>query len=523
MSLVGRLSGWIVGLLTILVAVVSLAAALHGMPGNPNSSMMRQEQWTTAGPFELSSERGHYALTYSLLVDKSYHFSPELAAFVSPDAAIYQNKFVSLFPPGLSYIAMPGFKLGEKYGYAQVGTFAVISLFALLNVILINILSRRLGAHPAAGYIASLIFLVATPALAYSGTMYQHHTTSFLLMSCLIILSYPKNWLTTAIIWFFCAIAVTVDSPNFLFFAPLAVYTFMREFQIERSNKNYKLAFKPLHLITIFAALLPVLLFARFNKESYGNPYKLGGTAPRATAIQISYDQQTGVPVINEYEEEKSVNNKKSAVQFFKTRNALNGVYTIFFAIDRGIIYFTPVILLSLLGIGYVLARSKVIGMLMLSICAIVVVLYCLWGDPYGGWAFGSRYLIPAYAMLAPFLALAITRHRRHWWFILLFLIAAFYSIAINTIGAVTSNANPTRHEIISSSNPKGLPFTQGYLHNIDQLNASASKSFIYRTYLKPYIPLSYFALIVGGTVAIVILLNLVWVVAAKVEIKKEI
>ena len=108
-----------------------LALALRGNAGSPNSEELNRNYWSDDGPLELSPERGRYALLYSVLEDKSVHFSLAIARFTTPDLGYVNGKFASLFAPGVSYLVMPGYLLGKYFGYSQVGAFAVIFLFSL--------------------------------------------------------------------------------------------------------------------------------------------------------------------------------------------------------------------------------------------------------------------------------------------------------------------------------------------------------------------------------------------------------
>src|SRR3990172_11434883 len=65
-------------LLTVFCATI-LVLAVKGKSGNPTEATMNDLSWTTNGPFELSPERGRFALTYSLVENKSVGFSIPVA------------------------------------------------------------------------------------------------------------------------------------------------------------------------------------------------------------------------------------------------------------------------------------------------------------------------------------------------------------------------------------------------------------------------------------------------------------
>src|SRR3990167_10895887 len=128
------IKSFLLNLLFIIFCAVILALGLRGIRGNPTSEDLNYQYWKDEGPLELSPDRGKYALTYSIVEDKSFKFSLPVARFATPDLGYVNGQYVSLFAPGVSFITIPGYILGKSFGAAQVGPFAIIALFALLNV-----------------------------------------------------------------------------------------------------------------------------------------------------------------------------------------------------------------------------------------------------------------------------------------------------------------------------------------------------------------------------------------------------
>ena len=178
------------GVLTAVVFIV-LVLSIKGAVGNPNKETINSDYWIADGPFESSNERGRFALTYSVVEDKSVNFALPIAQFSTPDLAYMNGRFVSLFAPGVSYISIPGYLVGRAFNASQVGAFATISIFALLNAFLIAKIAGKLGVDALSSKIASMIFLFATPAFSYATTMSQHHLSVFLILFSLYsLLSY---------------------------------------------------------------------------------------------------------------------------------------------------------------------------------------------------------------------------------------------------------------------------------------------------------------------------------------------
>lgn len=492
--------------LLVLFCAVILTVSLRGIAGNPTENTINELQWSDNGPFELSPDRGRFALAFSLAEDHSFYFSLPVARFATPDLGYINGHYVSLFAPGVSFIIIPGFLLGKMFGFAQVGAFAVIAVFALLNTILIRKIAIKLGANTIAATVAALTFLFATPAFTYGVTLYQHHISTFLiLLSLYILLTYRSIWATAAI-WFLFAASLPIDNPNLFLMAPIALAAAGRFFYTKKIKRSEYIGFRYRGIVTFLAAILPLAFFLWFNQMSYGSPFQLGGAVASVKIIDANgkpaapkkVDAATAEKYLNPEKQQKSV------VKFFQTRNLVNGFYEHFISRDRGILYFTPVIFFSLIGMYFLYKKNTYMTSLLLGIIGSTVLLYSMWGDPYGGWAFGSRYLIPAYAICAIFIGVALTSVRRKTLLILFFFILLTYSVAVNTLGAITSSRNPPKAEVLSLEKLSGHEEKYSYDRNYQFLMANQSKSFFWQTYLSSFVPAQTYYWILTGCIVLV-------------------
>lgn len=485
--------------LILLFSFLILVLAVRGLPGNPDGDQLLSPDWREDGPFELSPERGRYALTYSIVENRSVFFPVDLARFATPDVGYINGNYVSLFAPAVSFIAIPGYLIGKAFGAAQFGTFATIAFFAIANAYLIRKTAIKLGASEITATIASLVFLFATPAFSYAVNLYQHHISTFLILSAFYLLISSSSFWTLAAIWFLCAAAIPVDYPNLFLMAPIAIAALARFILIEKQKKLIKVKLKHIYLFSFLSALIPLLFFFWFNARSYGGPLKTLGNSGVTTAEEID---QSGKPVdyprSEKYEEEKSTppENQSGGLSYFQSRNILNGMYIHLFAKDRGIIYFAPILIFGI--IGFFLALKKNIRFLptLTAIVAINLILYSMWGDPWGGWAFGSRYLIPSYSILSIFIALFLTDIPKKVAYLAIFLLVAIYSIGVNTLGAVTTSAIPPKVEVADLERVSGLKQKYTYIRNWDFLKDGNSKSFMYQVFLKNHMTTVSFYLI---------------------------
>lgn len=489
-------------LLSAIVAAI-LVFSVRGNLGNPKSSQLTDTLWRDGGPFELSPERGRFGLLYSLVEDKSFYFSVDLARFIAPDLGYLNEKYVSLFAPAVSFIATPGYLIGKYFGASQVGSYLVIAIFAFANYFLVSKIVLKITSNKIAGILSGLVFLFATPAYAYGVNLYQHHISTFLILSSILILMSTQKVWPLFFVWFLCAMSIPVDYPNLFLMFPIGVYALLRIIKVFRNGDILKINVSLLSILTFLGLVLPILFFGWFNQNSYGNPLQFSGTVPSARAIDEN-GKPTAPKGFDFENVEKYLNpekQEKSTLNFFESRDILNGMYLHIASPDRGVVYFTPVILFGIFGL-YLMNKSKNEYLpVFVGIVFSNLILYSMWGDPWGGWAFGSRYLIPAYSIMAIFVGVALSEFRRKWLFLVLFYITFIYSILVNTLGALTTSANPPKVEALPLEAVSGKRERYSYDRNWEFLTSGRSKSFVFQTWGKNYVDSVTYYYIVSGTI----------------------
>lgn len=495
---------------TTLFTALILILSIRGLVGNPSQADLLSLKWRDNGPFELSPERGRFALTYSLVETHSVFFPVDVARFVIPDLGYHDGHYVSLFAPLLAFIVVPGYVIGKFFGAAQVGTFTIISLFALLNFSLLRSIAIRLGANSIPATIGALVFIFGTPAFSYAVNLYQHHISTFLiLLSIYALLKSNKAW-ALLIVFFLCAAAIPLDYPNLFFMFPLGVFALGRIISLEKIRKRVSVKINLIKILSPLIMIVPILFFLWFNSTSYGGPTHMLGSSAITSVKGINAQGKPTTPKVTRSVEEiknSSPTEQINRAAYFQARSLLNGFYIHFVSSDRGVIYYAPVVLFGI--IGFILALRKKVKMvpLLASIVGANILLYSMWGDPWGGWAFGSRYLIPSYAILSIFVALLLTYWRKKIWFLVPFIWVAFYSIAVNTLGAITTSAMPPQTEVLALEKVSGIVQRYTYQRNWEFLLSGNSKSFVYQTFLRSYLtPLQFYQiltvsifLVVGG------------------------
>lgn len=490
--------------LLALFTVFILVLSIRGNYGTPTETDLLTKTWRENGPFELSPERGRYALTYSVVENASVFFTIPIAQFTTPDVGYKDGKYVSLFAPGVSFVLIPGYLLGRLFNLAQVGTFATIATFAIFNLFLVRKISVLLGATKAAATLAALVFLFATPAYAYAVNLYQHHiSTLIILLGVYTAIKVQKTWVKLSIIFFLCALSVVIDFPNFFIMTPLGLYAISKFVELKTIKDKINIQLKPAYAITVLAMILPVVFLLTFNKASYGDPFQLSGTVPSVADID-----DNGNPAIPDDSENDAITEnellnpelqKKSSVGFFKTRQMLNGMLILLFGKERGVVVYTPVILLGVVGMYLLYKAKNPMFSVLFSTVTVNVLLYSMWGDPWGGWAFGARYLIPAYALLSICIAIFLTHYKRKIPTIVLFFVLVAYSVSVNTLGAITTSAIPTKGNAQALEQITSRYERYSYDRNWEYLNGGNSKAVLYKTSFNKHMSArNYYFMLVG-------------------------
>jgi hypothetical protein len=463
---------------SISVVIFLVFSALRGEYGNPSSweiLNMRSE----SRPFENSPERGRYALTTVIADHQSTEFTLDIAKYVVPDLGYINGKYVSLFAPGVSYLAVPLYKLGQIYGLAQVAAFSLSSVFAVFNFLFIILILRNLKVSWGASVVASMVFLFASVAWVYSGILYQHHITSTIILFSVYLLVTKTKPLTAFIIGLLLGLSFFVEYPNVVFFFPVLIILLYRHMELKIiDNNSYSILLKPsifLGGLGLVIAIIPSLLY---NKQAYGNYFQLAGTVQSVREISPEADSR---PKISSVE--------KTTGSFFNLYSLPMSVDVLLTSKDRGVLWFSPVFFLSLLGIPPIWRKKKYFALLLLGLTGTILLLYGMWGDPWGGWAFGPRYLIPFFALSALFIGIALQNFGRKLWFIILFAPLYIYSVFVSVVGALTTIQLPPSVEIESAANYPKLIF----LHNYKLIQSGKSGSFIYNSFFSDSISLESF------------------------------
>jgi hypothetical protein len=477
-------------LLPLFICALVLVLTVKGIPGNPQGADLVNPMWNETGPLEPSIEGGRFALIYSIVEDRSLQFSEEVALLATPDLGYKDGQYVSLFAPGVSILSIPGYLAGKTFGHSQVGSFMTIVIFAILNVFLLRAIAIRMGANPLAGLIASFTFLFASPAFAYATTLYQHHISTFLILLSIYLLTKSKSLASLIGVWMIYGVSVIVDYPNLIMMLPIAIFAFSKSVAFYTKNKKINISFSVARIAAIFSIIIPLTFLFWYNQNSNGGYFKLSGTLDRVMSIDTDGTPLLGSDLVKEALRTKSMTAPPNTSFFsaFLNKSMINGMYVHFLSPDRGMIFYTPVMLFGIAGLIIFLKKWNNNIALLAGVVAFNIILYSMWDDPQGGWAFGSRYLIPSYAIFSIFIALLLTKFRKYLVLLLLYFVFLVYSVGVNTLGAVTATTNPPKGEALSLAKEHNREEKYTFLRNVDNLNQGDGKSFVFRAYAQNHI-----------------------------------
>lgn len=529
----------------ILLGLIMYGLTLHGVAGNPRSGDFKGNLDQAGKPFELSPERGRYIHVVSLAETGNYAATSEWADVAYPDVGISKDgRYYSFFAPGVAYFAAPFYMLGSKYGYAQLASFAVEPIVTIVTLIFIFLIGRKIFQLPRwASFFAVLMYAFASTSWSYAVTLYQNAFTTCLIVTAFYaVWRFQKNdtrhaWLYAAYVWLAYAVAVLVDYPNLVLFMPIMVYLAYTTLTFNTTSEGYRVTIRYASIIAFVGFLCGTGFHFWHNAHYYGKWSNLAGTLTNyqrpfvtekpstyigstisgAFVKELGYKESTTTPQIElanvSLVQVFSEGKEKTAAGFFHEYKIPHGFYILMFSDQRGLLFFSPIFIFSLFGIAYAFKRKiedKMIYIIPFSLIALNLTLYSSWGDPWGGWAYGPRYLIPSMPWLALFAVTAIASGR---WFVQKRIIAFelfIYSSAIALLGVLTTNAVPTKSEGLL------LPAkAYNFLYNLSFMRESHSSSFAYNTFFRDDITLFTYFLILY---AVIVLLAAVTLFIGKKE-----
>lgn len=488
----------------IVISVVLYVMTMRGFLGNLTTADELTPKTTVGQPFESSHERASYALMVSFLQDHSLSLSKAWADFGSPDVGFNSGKFYSFFPPGVSFSIMPLYLLGQKFGFSQLASFFTIALFAIGAMVFLFLISRNIFRLSSLNSVlVALVFAFATTSWSYAITIYQHLPAAFFLVSSFYFVwkyktAAKRQWLWATLVWLVYGTSIFFDYPNALILLPVMFYFLFSSFNFNRIDEKLTIKFRSVILVTFIVFLAVAGLHMYYNQVVYGS-WKQIGQSNKFQRYRIGDYEQ----IIHPRADFEAAPTATTSSQIFKEDLIVNGGFTLLFGPDKGIFVFSPILLLALLGIFEIRKKLNMEYGVLIALLITNLLIYASFGDPWGGWAYGPRYLIPSMAILSIFSVIWLQQNAFRILRKVVFFLLFGYSAAIALLGVLTTNVVPPKIEAI----PLKLPY-YNFLLNYHLILNGTTSNFIYKTYLASrFSLLNYFFLIYGIIIFIVLLI----------------
>lgn len=452
--------------------------------------------------FESSISRGRYALTLSLTEEGRWDYSQEKADFAAPDAAMAdRGKLVSIWPPGVAVVAAPFYLLGKQLGAGQLAVGLSQVLLAGVCMTLIYRLTVRVGLPKRVGFFSALLFIFASNALAYTVVLAQHLLTTAVVLGLLNVCLAKRSAAKQVVFWSLYGAGIMIDIPNVALMLPIAGYLIFTDL-IEFRESGEEIGVRVNYGSGIAAGLIIlawITMMGYYNYLATGSVDKIGQLLPRYTVGKLVENEVGG--------------ESDGILEPLSVEKMPMGLGVLLFGWERGLLTYFPVFLLGVFGLKYLFEKNRGWGYLFAGFIVTNFSLYAMFGDVWGGWAFGPRYVIPALALMSVLVGAALASYYKKMWFELLIIGATIYSVLLAILGALTTTLIPPAREAAGY----GLDATKMVM--VDYLREKKLDSYIYKNYLSGYLSgIEFYEVLCGVILAV---MAIAWV-GALYSLKKN-
>ena len=467
-------------LMTGVVVLLSLIVLVLTIRGDYREGKLWYQQpafrdRAVGGPFESSNSASRFALVEALAERGSFVFNLDEARMAAPDMVQLDGKFFTIFTPGISFFAVPFYKIGQIFQIEQLASYFSTTIFAICSLLLISKLAQRLNVKKPIAIIGGFVFLFATNAFAYSQTLTQHHGSTTLILAALYITMLPVSWKRNIFFGIISGLGMLFDFPNMFMLFAIGLFLFSKHLDIKKRFDKYRVTFN-YSIVLVAVGMIPFILgFLYYNTQTTGSPLQIGQMFYRS-----DYFDTDEVKAQHKIERQKSQDTYADKLPF-STKIQLNSGYVLLLSDERAWWYYSPIILLGIIGIILSYREKKYLNYTVLfsSIILLNILMYSMFGDPWGGWSFGPRYLIPGAAISSVLFAYALEKYKKNLIFLIISLGLFGYSAVVNTAGALTSLNVPPLVE--AQQLEYRIPHT--YLYNLEQLQEGKISSLLYKRF----------------------------------------
>ncbi|WP_287585752.1 hypothetical protein [Candidatus Borrarchaeum sp.] len=364
--------------------------------------------------YTASDEIDSYFLTKTIVENYSFAITPyaENVLLVEPlDLIVLNGNVYIRYLPGLAFFGIPFYILGtliarllnlEGVLLERVLFFFVCQvnvLSASYTVLLIYKLCKFLGASEKASFLSSYVFAFATVNLVYARSFFDHSLGTMLVFySFYEVLKIIKGRKNTNRQFIFPGLLLGYStivrySNTFILFPMLLVFLL-----------NKKLSKFSLFLAG-FCTMIPVHML--YNFILFGNPFTTIYTYAGPWITTFSVAMSTGEPTYPSY-----VYLWWQLKQSYSGLHIFVGLFILLFSPFRGLFFYSPVLIFSLLGIYRTIKQKGFdISFFSLTSFILVAVIYA-YILPIGEWEWSTRYLNEMIPLLVIHISIVIDTNK---------------------------------------------------------------------------------------------------------------
>ncbi len=335
------------------------------------------------------------------------------------DWSSHNGHYYSNKSPGVILLGIPPYYLAYKietmlglnpgqpslaYLNAYLINFFVSVIPFALSAIAFFYVLQSFGQSIKASALLTLIYIFATPFISYNQTLWGTNTTTSFLVIALYFLR--KSYWQPILAGISLGLAIQMDYLGFIAVGTILLYAI------------WQAKGKSLPVIFSYLAILSVLLFYQYL--CFGSIFKS--------------TKSNGNPAFE---------NSDLILGFFSSLPSFSVIWSLLFSLEKGLILFMPIFLLSFAGIGFWIKRNRRDPLLWL--CLSNIIGYLLFVSTFNGWHGGAttfpRYLLPCLIFLI--IPLKECPRILRIPIVLLSLFSAFNSLVLAAVSPISPDLDP--------------------------------------------------------------------------------
>ncbi|MFH1055463.1 MAG: hypothetical protein V1744_05145 [Candidatus Altiarchaeota archaeon] len=337
-----------------------------------------------------SNAGSHYALVKAIAEERTFTIDSFAMYTGYVDYSRFNDRLYSDRAPGMafatapfylagkvlsSFIPMPSYYSGFNQGNPSVFTSLLMPVLAGgLCVVLAYLVCRELGAGIYGSSVAAITLAFGTILWKYSGTLFSHSLSEFLMLLSLYLAltlkDFRRQYMRSCVLFFALGYMVLTEYANVLLTAIMLIYILSTKKMTLREMLSPKI-----HLLCLAA---PILAIAAYNQINFGNPFTTAyNFAPQHPWVGKLGESLTTPLLVG-----------------------LRGLLLTAPGIDGGLFVTTPVLIFAVWGFTYLHKDRRNEALLIASLFAAHLLFYSKFRTWNGGAVEDTRYILTVTPML---------------------------------------------------------------------------------------------------------------------------